>query len=284
VATCPLEVVKTRLQAKSNKSDFMVKHRFGFGTINAILTLLKTEGFFALYRGLGAHITGAFPSRAISFFIYGNLKGKIETTEISQVNKNLVPLISALVAGFCVVTITQPIWLAKTRLQLQTLSAKETLYNGIVDCLRKTYRNEGLHGLYRGMGASYLGLTETALQFVLYENLKNRLINFKKNNKYDNKGLSILEYLGVSSFAKLLASLATYPHEVIRTRLREQKSGVPKYKGPIHGMAVLYREEGVRGLYGGLSAHLIRVVPNAAILFLTYELTLALSVKLIRKE
>jgi len=90
--------------------------------------------------------------------------------------------------------------------------------------------------------------------------------------------------LGVSSFAKLLASLATYPHEVIRTRLREQKSGVPKYKGPIHGMAVLYREEGVRGLYGGLSAHLIRVVPNAAILFLTYELTLALSVKLIRKE
>jgi len=192
VATCPLEVVKTRLQAKSNKSDFMVKHRFGFGTINAILTLLKTEGFFALYRGLGAHITGAFPSRAISFFIYGNLKGKIETTEISQVNKNLVPLISALVAGFCVVTITQPIWLAKTRLQLQTLSAKETLYNGIVDCLRKTYRNEGLHGLYRGMGASYLGLTETALQFVLYENLKNRLINFKK--KIINMIIKVYQY------------------------------------------------------------------------------------------
>jgi solute carrier family 25 protein 33/36 len=31
------------------------------------------------------------------------------------------------------------------------------------------------------------------------------------------------------------------------------------------------REEGLRGLYSGLGAHLIRVVPNSAIMFLVYE-------------
>jgi hypothetical protein len=31
-------------------------------------------------------------------------------------------------------------------------------------------------------------------------------------------------------------------------------------------------EEGARGLYGGMTAHLLRVVPNSAFMFLTYEL------------
>jgi len=234
-----------------------------------------------LYRGLGAHVTGAIPSRALNFFIYGNLKNKIESSGGEyHIDKNLVPLLSSLSSGVVVVTLTQPIWLAKTRLQLQTISAKETLYTGIIDCFRKTVHNEGFLALYRGMGASYLGLIETALQFVLYENFKSRIVDYKKgNNTYDKDyGLSIVEYLSASSLAKLIASALTYPHEVIRTRLREQNSS--KYKGPIHGMAVVIREEGVRALYGGLSAHLIRVVPNAAILFLTYELTLTLSLKI----
>jgi solute carrier family 25 protein 33/36 len=59
---------------------------------------------------------------------------------------------------------------------------------------------------------------------------------------------------------------------VVRTRLREQKNQT-KYKGPIHGMIVIGREEGRKGLYGGMGAHLIKVVPNAAILFYVVELT-----------
>ncbi len=36
-------------------------------------------------------------------------------------------------------------------------------------------------------------------------------------------------------------------------------------------LAKVFRDEGVRGLYGGMSAHLLRVVPNTAIVFFTYE-------------
>ena len=40
-------------------------------------------------------------------------------------------------------------------------------------------------------------------------------------------------------------------------------------------MRVVAKEEGMAGLYGGMAAHLFRVVPNAAIVFLVYETTMS---------
>jgi len=148
-----------------------------------------------------------------------------------------------------------------------------------MDAFRQTLENEGFRGLYRGLGASYLGLVETVLQFTFYEEMKNKYTEYKQKNEHregaEHPSLSPKEYLAISSTAKLFASVSTYPHEVIRTRLREQKSEVVKYKGPFQGLYVIGCEEGIRGLYGGLGPHLLRVVPNAAFLFLTYELTLS---------
>src|SRR4051812_25031196 len=83
--------------------------------------------------------------------------------------------------------------------------------------------------------------------------------------------LSPVEYLSVASTAKLIASSLTYPHEVVRTRMREQRGINGKYTGVIQCFKLILKEEGWRALYGGLGAHLVRVVPNAAIIFLTYE-------------
>lgn len=61
--------------------------------------------------------------------------------------------------------------------------------------------------------------------------------------------------------------------EVVRTRLRQRVSrDQRKYHSFVQTLVTVWREEGLRrGLYGGMSAHLIRVVPNTAIVFLTYE-------------
>ena len=61
--------------------------------------------------------------------------------------------------------------------------------------------------------------------------------------------------------------------EVVRTRLRQQVArDQRKYHSFVQTLVTVWREEGLRrGLYGGMSAHLIRVVPNTAIVFLTYE-------------
>lgn len=54
--------------------------------------------------------------------------------------------------------------------------------------------------------------------------------------------------------------------------MREQaRSGVFKYKGMWKTLAVIGREEGRQGLYSGMGVHLMKTVPNSALMFLTYE-------------
>lgn len=76
--------------------------------------------------------------------------------------------------------------------------------------IRRILREEGVRGFYKGLSASYLGVTEGTIQWVLYERLK------KINQATEGKG-GALEWaglLGSAGTAKCVASLITYPHEV----------------------------------------------------------------------
>lgn len=71
-------------------------------------------------------------------------------------------------------------------------------------------RDEGIRGFYKGLSASYLGVTETTIQWVLYERLK------LLTKDTEGKG-PLAEWAGVlgsAGTAKCVASLITYPHEV----------------------------------------------------------------------
>ena len=75
--------------------------------------------------------------------------------------------------------------------------------------------------------------------------------------------------------SKGLASVATYPHEVLRTRLQNQHGGITspsaKYKGLLHAFTTVLREEGVRGLYSGFGVNLVRTVPSSVVTILGFE-------------
>jgi solute carrier family 25 folate transporter 32 len=76
----------------------------------------------------------------------------------------------------------------------------------------------------------------------------------------------------------MIASLTTYPHEVIRTRLqtqsskRQQNAQTLKYSSMRQTIQVIYQEESLRGFYKGLGTNLIRTVPASAVSLLVYEL------------
>jgi len=67
--------------------------------------------------------------------------------------------------------------------------------------------------------------------------------------------------------------------QVVRTRLRQAPTvagGKPKYTGLVQCFKLVWKEEGMASMYGGLTPHLLRTVPSAAIMFGMYEVILKL--------
>ena len=65
---------------------------------------------------------------------------------------------------------------------------------------------------------------------------------------------------------------------MLRTRLRQPLvDGKVKYTGLLQTLRLVIAEEGAGSLYGGLSAHLMRVIPNAAVMFFIYEAALRMT-------
>jgi len=172
--------------------------------------IYREESFRALFKGLGPTLVGVIPARSINFFTYGNGK-RIIAEEFNHGQENSwVHLSAAAVAGIATGTATNPIWVVKTRLQLAQGDKK--VLGGSWLCIKTIFRNEGIRGFYKGLSASYLGVTEGTIQWVLYERLK------KLSVATEGTSGGILSQwagmLGSAGTAKLVASLITYPHEV----------------------------------------------------------------------
>ncbi|KAM9928287.1 hypothetical protein OXX80_010065 [Metschnikowia pulcherrima] len=295
IVTCPLDVVKTRLQSDSYHSAYNKTPKSGNPivkgfqhfkeTCGVISSIYRTEGGRALFRGLGPNLVGVIPARSINFFTYGSSKEIISRQFNNGEEATWVHLGAGVSAGFVTATATNPIWLIKTRLQLDKTRGKN--YKNSWDCLKYVIKTEGVKSLYKGLSASYLGGVESTLQWVLYEQMKAFLnrksleIHGHDESSKTTKDL-VLEWCarsGAAGAAKFVASLITYPHEVVRTRLRQApaaETGKPKYTGLIQCFKLVIKEEGLASMYGGLTPHLLRTVPNSIIMFGTWEIVVRL--------
>ncbi|THV88614.1 carrier protein Rim2p/Mrs12p [Aureobasidium pullulans] len=311
--TCPLDVLKTRLQSDFYQSQLNASRaargipplsQLSYSrtailhireTFQILTAIPRAEGPRALFKGLGPNLIGVVPARAINFFAYGNGKRILSQNFNDGKEASWIHLLAAAQAGMITGTATNPIWLVKTRLQLDKSRAEKTgsgldgrKYKNALDCTLQTVRSEGIRGLYRGLSASYLGVTESTLQWVLYERMKGyiavreeRITLAGRTRTSWDEAISWSLKLGAAGSAKFVAALITYPHEVVRTRLRQAPvttavDGTPqlKYTGLAQCFKLVWKEEGMVALYGGLVPHMLRVVPSAAIMFGMYEAVL----------
>jgi len=272
VVTCPLDVVKTKMQAGRMHG---VKYA---GSVDVISRVWQSEGPRGFYRGLMPTVYGYLPTWAIYFTIYDRAKaffGKRNGNDEDLRGH----ILAAVTAGASSTMATNPLWVIRTRFMTQSSTDKSGRYRHTGDAIMRIYRQEGLSGFYRGLLPSLLGVTHVCIQFPLYE-------HFKAINKpADGSDLSKSTILLCSSSSKMLASTITYPHEVVRTRLQVQtkafeapagtveaaSKGLRLFDGIRHTCADVYSESGLRGFYRGFSVNLFRTVPASALTILTYE-------------
>ncbi|KAH0423726.1 hypothetical protein CcaCcLH18_11977 [Colletotrichum camelliae] len=245
ILTSPLDVLRTRLQSslyrQPSRPDVtarIIHHPSRtlstplghvLETFDILRSIRNSEGWRGLFRGLGPSLAGVVPATAIKFYTYGNCKRLGAWYLRCDEDEPIVHAQAAVAAGLATATVTNPIWLVKTRLQLdrsQTHNRTMTRqYKNSLDCVQQVLRREGIRGLYRGLSASYLGTAETVLHLVLYERLKKLFrvpeLNLSTRSPVVDELRAWVGTSGAAGCAKFAAVLITYPHEVIRTRLRQ---------------------------------------------------------------
>jgi len=263
----PLDLIKVRFAV----NDGTNKHPQYHDIRGAFLNIAKKEGFRGLYKGVSANLYGSGTAWGFYFLFYNTIKIKMQDGDPNKPVGPLMHMIAASQAGLLTLVMTNPIWVVKTRLCLQyenppSDSKSNTKYSGVFDALRKIYRSEGIRGLYRGFVPGIFGVSHGAIQFMAYEELKNRY------NRYRDVPLSAkmstIAYLTFSSTSKIIAVAATYPYQVVRARFQDKNHN---YGGMGDCVQKIWRHESWRGYYKGMGANLLRVTPGTMITFVTYE-------------
>lgn len=297
--TCPLEVIKTRMQSAHgldayrklrNRPDLATavagpsnsetarllrpKH-YRFTTSPWLrrhwppLSFLALKEVWnegkvkALFKGLVPNLIGVTPSKAIYFCTYSVMKNL--WNNMLPPDSGWVHMISAGGAGLVAATCVNPIWVVKTRLQLNhgQMNARE--------CVKRIWRRDGILGFFRGLSGSCLGISETIIQFVLYEYFRSIISDpdakFLGLLSADKQHKTFAQFMLAGGIAKTIAVVMAYPHEVIRTRLREE-SNTLNFRQTLKN---LWKNDKL-GFYRGLSVQLLRSVPNTALTMVTYEL------------
>ncbi|KAF2132518.1 mitochondrial thiamine pyrophosphate carrier 1 [Dothidotthia symphoricarpi CBS 119687] len=274
----PLDVIKIRLQLQIHSlSDPTNPHgRLTHSTLGTLRQILHEEGLPGLWKG-------NIPAE-LMYLAYGSVQFSAYTS-MSHILESLPPpytlpnsgvsFLSGAAAGAAATTATYPLDLLRTRFAAQ---GRARVYPSIRACVAHIAQHEGAGGFFRGLGAGvsqivpYMGLF-----FASYEALKPVVAESPVPLPFGTSDAAA----GV--VASVLSKTAVYPLDTTRKRLQVQgpmrdryvDGRIPAYKGVVSTVTSIWRHEGRRGLYRGLTVSLLKAAPASAVTMWTYERAMA---------
>ncbi|KAL2633752.1 hypothetical protein R1flu_005231 [Riccia fluitans] len=176
----------------------------------------------------------------------------------AQARENSLGLRLLLTSASAVVseTMTFPLDMTKTRLQLQGEMGQGGVKRGAVGMAAQIVREEGISGLYRGLSPAVLRHTfYTSIRIVTYEQLRNH---------YDDEhNLSVPRKALIGGVSGLIGQMIASPADLVKVRMQSDgrliKMGhAPRYTGLADAFKKIVKTEGVRGLWRGVGPNIQR--------------------------
>eukprot|EP00002_Diphylleia_rotans_P015215 TRINITY_DN2947_c0_g1_i1.p1 TRINITY_DN2947_c0_g1~~TRINITY_DN2947_c0_g1_i1.p1 ORF type:complete len:345 (+),score=68.15 TRINITY_DN2947_c0_g1_i1:58-1092(+) len=284
--TYPLDIVRTRLQLRAapGKSPF-----------TEVAHIIRTEGVSAIFRGMSISlVTNALSSYLYYYFYeYGRTHHKRSTGKDATVLQSL--WIGA-VAGALTQCFVTPLVVTHTRFvaheaavtkEKQAMKQQQNQHNQQNQhqhqhqhqLKSKSYSQicsdlldeKGLLGFWSGLGTSLILVVNPSITYMVFEQLKTRLLTVTKT-----KHLTTHQNFLLGAMSKIVATIATYPLILAKTRLQTRKSdsdglSSEPYKGFLDVVTRILRAQGFFGLYAGMQTQLVKATINAALVFSTQQ-------------
>jgi solute carrier family 25 (adenine nucleotide translocator) protein 4/5/6/31 len=274
-AAAPIERVKLLIQ----NQDEMLKtgrlsHKYA-GIGDCFKRTTAEEGIVSLWRGNTANVLRYFPTQALNFAFRDTFKAMFgyKKERDGYAWWMVGNLASGGMAGATSLLFVYSLDYARTRLANDAKSAKkggdgQRQFNGLLDVYKKTLASDGIMGLYRGFGPSVAGIVVyRGLYFGMYDSLKPVVLT---GNLEGNFLASFLLGWTVTTGA----GIASYPLDTVRRRMMMTSGEAVKYKSSFDAASQIVAKEGVKSLFKGAGANILRGVAGAGVLSLYDQMQL----------
>eukprot|EP00033_Pygsuia_biforma_P001168 GCRY01001329.1.p1 GENE.GCRY01001329.1~~GCRY01001329.1.p1 ORF type:complete len:299 (-),score=51.92 GCRY01001329.1:278-1174(-) len=173
--------------------------------------------------------------------------------------KSVVGAVAGGLTGGIEAVVAYPTEYIKTQIQLSSVKTNSS------QVIRSTLDKHGVLGFYRGLTPILFGsMLKVGVRFAAFEHashLIDRHLNLE-NNPHCAHFLAGL-FAGFCD-----GTFVVTPVETIKTKfISDLNRPVPRYRGLIHGVRSIVREEGIHGLYQGLAPTIVKQATNQAVRF-----------------
>lgn len=271
LACHPLDTIKVRMQLSRRNRTSGLKRR---GFIATGMDIARKETPLGLYKGLGAVMTGIVPKMAIRFTSYEWYKQMLANKEgaVGGGANFLAGLLAGVTEAVAVVT---PMEVVKIRLQAQHHSMSDPLdvpkYRNAAHACYTVVKEEGIGALYRGVSLTALRQgTNQAANFTAYTELKDML---QKRQADPLAPLPSWQTSCIGLISGAVGPFSNAPIDTIKTRLQRMPAepGQTALNRITQIANQMWKQEGLRAFWMGITPRVMRVAPGQAVTFAVYE-------------
>ncbi|VUZ45207.1 unnamed protein product [Hymenolepis diminuta] len=225
-------------------------------------------GVISMWRGNGVNCIKIGPEQAFRFEAYETYKKILFKKDGSSEPLVLYEkFIAGALAGATSQTLIYPMEVLKTRMCLR----KTGQYSSMFDCARKLYHEHGLWVFYRGYIPNLVGILPYAgIDLALYETFKTLYVKALNKSVEPGEKLTappVYVSLTAGACSSVCGQIATYPLALVKTKLQAETEKISLK----HLIQRIIKQEGMMGLYRGMGANMLKVIPAVSISYACYE-------------